>query len=63
MITEGIWKGAGNMQSEMTVIDLTDENTLRKFLSECRSMEQEEPQAEPPFQFENQLSLFDAMQQ
>ncbi len=41
------------MQSEMTVIDL----------SECRSMEQEEPQAEPPFQFENQLSLFDAMQQ
>ena len=56
MITEGIWKGAGNMQSEMTVIDLTDENTLRK-------LEQEEPQAEPPFQFENQLSLFDAMQQ
>ena len=51
------------MQSEMTVIDSTDENTLMNFLRECTSLEQEEPQAEPPFQFENQLSLFDAMQQ
>ena len=50
------------MQEKRTVIDLTDENTLKQFLSECRSMEQEEAQAEtaePPFRFENQISLFD----
>ncbi len=58
----GIQEGAGIVQEKMTVIDLTDENTLKQFLSECRSMEQEEAQAEtaePPFRFENQISLFD----